>query len=82
MELRANLDFGLSRLNFRTISSNAFLGSRNLIIPRRSISRLRKYECTNWRAEGRDRFWYIRAVIARGMDERPSECRTAGRNGV
>lgn len=53
---RSSLDFGLSAPNFATISSKAAFGSRNLIMPRRSISRVRKYEWTNFRADRSDRF--------------------------
>ena len=45
------LDTGFSRPNFATVSLNASLGSLNLIMLRRSTSRLRKNLCTNFRAE-------------------------------
>lgn len=79
---RAHLDFGRSRLNFATVSNNAFLGLANLIMLRKSISRVRKKEWTNLRAAIIERSWYIKAVIARGIDERASVCSTAGRVGV
>ena len=82
MNTSSYLDFGRSRLNFATISVKAFLGSRNLSIPRRSISRLRKKDCTNFRAAASERFSYIRVVIALGTDASASECRTGGRVSV
>lgn len=52
----AYLDFGGSRPNLRTVSISAIRGSRNLIMLRRSTSLLRKYLCTNFRADSRERF--------------------------
>lgn len=51
----AHLDFGLSLLNFATVSISAFLGLVNLIILRISASLPRKKECTNLRAARRER---------------------------
>ena len=39
---------------------------------RKSTSRLRKKECTNLRATGSDRRWYISDVSARGMVDKAS----------
>ena len=50
------LDTGFSLPNFATVSNRAFFGSRNLIMLRRSTSLLKKYLCTNFRADSRERF--------------------------
>jgi hypothetical protein len=73
-----HLDFGLSRPNFATVSDSAFLGSRNLIIFRKSTSLLRKNDWANFRAEKREIFWYIKATKALGMEAKASVCNTAG----
>ena len=77
MELCTHLEIGRSRPYFATVSSNVCLGSRNLIIPRRSTSRLKKNLSANLRADRSDLYWYTRAVSALGTDASASACSTA-----
>lgn len=71
------LEIGRSRPYFATVSNNVCFGSRNLIMPRKSTSRLKKNFSTNLRAERSDLYWYTNAVSARGTEASASACSTA-----
>ena len=72
-----HLDTGLSRPYFSTVANKVCFGSENLIMLRKSTSRLKKNFSANRRAERSDRYWYTSAVSARGTDASASAWSTA-----
>lgn len=65
-------EIGRSRPNFPTVSISATFGSRNRISARMSTDRLRNKEWVKFRAAASDFCWYIKAVSARGTDDKAS----------